>query len=301
MGINPDLENGSMKRFTLVWGSHRLVIGPRTLIMGVLNVTPDSFSDGGRFDTVERAVIQAEKLVADGADIIDIGGESTRPFSDPISGNEETRRIAPVIERIADRLRVPISIDTTKAEVARQALNAGACIINDISAMRMDPSMGSLAAKAGVPLILMHMQGTPKNMQEIPRYDDLMGEIIGFLKDAMDRALAAGVTRDRIIIDPGIGFGKTYGHNLTLINRLSALKALDAPILVGPSRKAFIRHTLKKPDQDDLAPSHPDVTIGTQAVVAGAILNGAHLVRVHDVAETRVTVKMIDAIRCETP
>ena len=301
MGINPDLENESVKRFTLVWGSHRLIIGPRALIMGVLNVTPDSFSDGGRFDTVEKAVIQAEKLVADGADIIDIGGESTRPFSDPISGNEETRRIAPVIERIADRLRVPISIDTTKAEVARQALNAGACIINDISAMRMDPSIGFLAAKAGVPLILMHMQGTPKNMQATPRYADLMGEIIGFLKDAMDRALAAGVTRDRIIIDPGIGFGKTYGHNLTLINRLSALKALDAPILVGPSRKAFIRHILKKPGQDDLAPSHPDVTLGTQTVVAGAILNGAHLVRVHDVAQTRVTIKMIDAIRRETP
>jgi len=290
-----------MKRFTLVWGPHHLIIGPRTLIMGVLNVTPDSFSDGGRFDTVEKAVTQAEKLVADGADIIDIGGESTRPFSHPVYGDEEIRRVVPVIEKIADRSRVPISIDTTKAEVARQALNAGACIINDISAMRIDPSIGSLAAKAGVPLILMHMQGTPKNMQATPRYDDLMGEIIGFLKAAMDRALAAGVTRDRIIIDPGIGFGKTYGHNLTLINRLSALKALDAPILVGPSRKAFIRYISKKPGQDDLAPSHPDVTLGTQAVVAGAILNGAHLVRVHDVAETRVTVKMIDAIRRETP
>lgn len=301
MGINPDLENESVKRFTLVWGSHRLIIGLRTLIMGVLNVTPDSFSDGGRFDTVEKAVIQAEKLVADGADIIDIGGESTRPFSHPVSGDEEIRRVVPVIEKIANRLQVPISIDTTKAEVAQQALNAGACIINDISSMRMDPSIGFLAAKAGVPLILMHMQGTPKNMQATPRYADLMGEIIGFLKNAMDRALAAGVTRDRIIIDPGIGFGKTYGHNLTLINRLSALKALDAPILVGPSRKAFIRHILKKPGQDDLAPSHPDVTLGTQTVVAGAILNGAHLVRVHDVAQTRVTIKMIDAIRRETP
>ena len=290
-----------MKRFTLAWGSHRLIFGPRTLIMGVLNVTPDSFSDGGRFYTVEKAVTQAEKLVADGADIIDIGGESTRPFSDPVSGDEEIRRVVPVIEKIVDRLRVPISIDTTKAEVARQALNAGACMINDVSAMRMDSSIGSLAAKADVPLILMHMQGTPKNMQETPRYDDLMGEIIGFLKDAMDRALVAGVTRDRIIIDPGIGFGKTYGHNLTLINRLSALKALDAPILVGPSRKAFIRYILKKPGQDDLAPSHPDVAIGTQAVVAGAILNGAHLVRVHNVAETHVTVEMIDAIRRETP
>jgi len=290
-----------MKQFTLVWGSHRLIIGPRTLITGVLNVTPDSFSDGGRFDTVEKAVTQAEKLVADGADIIDIGGESTRPFSHPVSGDEEIRRVVPVIEKIADRLRVPISIDTTKAEVVRQALNAGACMINDISAMRMDPSIGSLAARAGVPLILMHMQGTPKTMQKTPHYDDLMGEIIGFLKDAMDRALAAGVNRERIIIDPGIGFGKTYGHNLALINRLSALKALDAPILVGPSRKAFIRHVLKKPGQDDIAPSHPDVAVGTQAVVAGAILNGAHLVRVHDVAQTRMTVKMIDAIRREAP
>jgi len=290
-----------MKRFTLTWGSHRLILGPRTLIMGVLNITPDSFSDGGRFGTVEKAVTQAEKLVGDGADIIDIGGESTRPFADPVSADEEIRRVVPVIERVAERLQVPISIDTTKAEVARQALKAGACMVNDISAMRMDPSIGAIAAKAGVPMILMHMQGTPKTMQKTPCYDDLMEEIIGFLKDAMDRALAAGVTRDRIIIDPGIGFGKTYEHNLILINRLSTLKTLDAPILVGPSRKAFIRHTLKKSHQDDLAPSHPDVAIGTQAVVAGAILNGAHLVRVHDVAQTHVTVKMIDAIRREAP
>ena len=301
MGMIPDPENESMKRFTLTWGSHRLILGPRTLVMGVLNITPDSFSDGGRFDTVEKAVTQAGKLVADGADIIDIGGESTRPFSDAVSADEEIRRVVPVIEKIAGRVPVPISIDTTKAEVAQQALNAGACMVNDISAMRMDSFIGAIAAKAGVPMILMHMQGTPKTMQKTPRYDDLMEEIIGFLKDAMDRALAAGVTRDRIIIDPGIGFGKTYGHNLTLINRLSALKTLDAPILVGPSRKAFIRHTLKKSDQDDLAPSHPDVAIGTQAVVAGAILNGAHLVRVHDVAQTQVTAKMIDAIRRETP
>lgn len=290
-----------MQTFTLSWGSHRLVFGARTRIMGVLNVTPDSFSDGGRFNSLDKAVAQAENLVAEGADIIDIGGESTRPFSEPVSAEDEIQRVVPVIEKIAGRLKVPISIDTTKTEVARQALNAGADIINDISAMRLEPSMGVLAAEMGVPVILMHMQGTPKTMQVTPQYDDLMGEIIGFLNDAIGRAQAAGIPRDRIIVDPGIGFGKTFTHNLTLINRLSALKALDAPILVGPSRKAFIRHILKSSGDDALAPQHPDVATGNQAVVAGAVLNGAHLVRVHDVAQTRITVKMIDAILHETP
>lgn len=290
-----------MNRFTLAWGAHRLAFGQRTLIMGVLNVTPDSFSDGGHFNSLEKAIIQAEKFVAEGADIIDIGGESTRPFSETVSVDDEIQRVVPVIEKIAGHLNIPISIDTTKTEVARQALAAGASIINDISAMRLEPAMGALAAKADVPVILMHMQGTPKTMQVTPHYDDLMGEIIGFLSEAMDRAQSAGISRDHIIVDPGIGFGKTFTHNLTLINRLSALNTLDAPILIGPSRKAFIRHTLKNPGDDDLSPRHPDVAVGSQAVVASAVLNGAHLVRVHDVAQTRVTVKMIDAIRHETP
>ncbi len=197
--------------------------------MGVLNITPDSFSDGGQFYHTDSAVIHAQKLVSEGADIIDIGGESTRPFAEPVSADEEIHRVVPVIKQLVDRLDVPISIDTTKAAVADQAIKAGASIINDISAMRLDPLMSQVAADAQVPLILMHMQGTPQTMQLTPVYDDLMGEIIGFLNDAIQSAQNAGVSRDRLIIDPGIGFGKTFTHNLALVNRLSALNALDAP------------------------------------------------------------------------
>ena len=297
MGIKPDLENELTNQFTLTWGNHRLVLGRQTRIMGVLNVTPDSFSDGGRFDTMEKAVIQAEKLVAEGADILDIGGESTRPFSDPVSTDEEIERVVPVIQKIAGQVDVPISIDTTKAEVARQALAAGASIINDISALHADNEMANLAGQADVPVILMHMRGMPKTMQKAPVYDDLIGEITGFFQTAIDRALAGGVARERIILDPGIGFGKTYAHNLTLINHLNAFSVLDLPLLVGPSRKAFIRHTVKNANLEDIDPRHPDVSLGTQAVIAASILHGAHIVRVHDVAQTRVTVKMVDAIR----
>ena len=298
MTIPSDPEKGSpVSSITLAWGDHRLELGPRTLIMGILNVTPDSFSDGGHFDSLDKAVVQAEKLVAEGADILDIGGESTRPFSDPVSIDEEIERVIPVIKKIAGRVGVPISIDTTKAEVARQALAAGASIINDISGFRFDDAMAGLAGKSDVPVILMHMRGMPKTMQKAPVYDDLIGEITYFFRTAIDRALAGGVTRERIILDPGIGFGKTFAHNLTLINRLNAFSALDLPILAGPSRKAFIRHTVKDAGQEDLDPRHPDVARGTQAVVAACILQGAHIVRVHDVARTCVTAKMVDAIR----
>ncbi len=297
MAIPPDRENGRPATFTLTWGRHHLELGPRTLIMGVLNVTPDSFSDGGHFDTLEKAVVQAETLVSEGADILDIGGESTRPFSDSVSIDEEIERVVPVIQKIADRVDIPISIDTTKAEVARQALAAGASIINDISALNSDDAMADLAGQSGVPVILMHMRGMPKTMQKAPVYDDLIGEITDFFKAAVDRALAGGVLRERIILDPGIGFGKTFAHNLTLIKGLRAFYSLGLPMLVGPSRKAFIRHTVKKAGSQDLDPTHPDVALGTQAVVAVSILNGAHIVRVHDVAQTCVTVKMVDAIR----
>ncbi len=301
METKPDPNLESVKHFNLTCNGRSLELGSRTVIMGVLNITPDSFSDGGRFYALEKAVARAEALAAEGADIIDIGGESTRPFSDPVPADEELRRVIPVIEKIAGRVEALISIDTTKALVARRAIDAGADIINDISSMNADPAIGGVAAETQAPLILMHMQGRPKTMQQDPHYDDLMGEVIGFLKAAIDRATRAGVRRNRIIIDPGIGFGKTFQHNLSLINRLPDLKALDAPILIGPSRKAFIRHLLKTSPEDELAPDHPHVGIGTQAVVAAAILNGAHLVRVHDVAQTRLTVRMIDAIRHETP
>lgn len=286
-----------MKRYVLPLKNRRLELGERTCIMGILNVTPDSFSDGGRFFDTEVALAHAERMVRAGADIIDIGGESTRPFSDPVSAEEEADRILPVIEQLLSRIDIPISIDTTKASVARQALAAGAAIVNDISALRMDPDIAGVAARYGAPLILMHMKGTPKTMQEHPWYDDLIGEVRSFLETAIQAATAAGVPRSGIIADPGIGFGKTLAHNLCLINRLDAFESLDVPILVGSSRKAFIRATLKKDGQPDIDPALPQVETGTQATVAASILKGAHIVRVHDVENTFVTAKIIDAIR----
>ena len=264
--------------------------------MGVVNVTPDSFSDGGHFFSVDAAVEQGRKLTGDGADILDIGGESTRPFSDPISVEEESQRVIPVIESLAQHISIPISIDTTKAKVARRALDAGASIINDISALRLDPELGSVAADYDVPIILMHMLGTPKTMQEAPEYQDLMGEIRRFLEKAIERARGAGIPEDRVIIDPGIGFGKTFDHNLGLLRQLGRFQDMEAPILVGPSRKAFIRHLLKGHRDTDISPLLPEVEIGTQAAVATAILNGAHIVRVHNVGNTRSTAAIIDAI-----
>lgn len=289
--------NLSPSTATLACGSRVLELGPRTLIMGVINVTPDSFSDGGRFFSTERAIAQAMQLVEAGADILDIGGESTRPFSEPVVEAEELGRVLPVIERLADRTTVPISIDTTKASVARQAISAGATLINDVSALRSDPRMAETAARCRVPLILMHMQGNPKTMQLNPVYTDLIGEVTAFLSAARDRAVAAGVDPGAIILDPGIGFGKTRHHNLQIIANLERFHSLGAPILVGPSRKMFIRQLLKGPLQTDMDPLGIDVARGTQAVVAVAAMKGAHLVRVHDVARTRTTLTLVNAIR----
>ena len=286
-----------MRPYTLAWGRHRLELGPRTLVMGIVNVTPDSFSDGGRFLGRDNAIDQGIRLMDEGADILDIGGESTRPFSDPVSTEEELRRVIPVIEALSRQGSVPISIDTTKAEVARQALAAGASIINDISALRVDPAMAEVAVRHAVPIILMHMLGTPKTMQVEPSYDDVVVEVRAFLRQAVDQAVQAGIPADRIIVDPGIGFGKTFDHNLELMGRLDALHELGCPILVGSSRKAFIRHLLKPADQKDIPADTPVVATGTQATVAAAALQGVHIVRVHEVAETRTTLKIIDAIR----
>ncbi len=265
--------------------------------MGVLNITPDSFSDGGKFFTFEHAVAQGQKLAEDGADVLDIGGESTRPFSDAVSAEEEIQRVVPVIEKLVPRVSIPISIDTTKAIVARRAIQAGASIINDVSALRLDHEMADVAAEYGVPVILMHMLGTPKTMQVSPAYSDLMLEIKTFLETAIDHAVAKGISRSKIIVDPGIGFGKTVHHNLLLIKHLHEFKTLDAPILIGPSRKAFIRNILKDSDAQDIRPDLALVESGTQAAVAAAAFNSAHMVRVHDVANTRTTLKIIDAIK----
>ena len=284
------------KAYHLSWSNYSLELGRQTCIMGVVNVTPDSFSDGGKFFNSAAAVAQGEKLAAEGAAIIDIGGESTRPFSDPISDEEEIRRVVPVIEKLAQSISIPISIDTTKAAVAQRALKAGASLINDVSALRFDPKLAAVAAEFDAPIILMHMLGEPKSMQVEPRYDNLIEEIRKFLEGAVEKAQNLGISRSKIIVDPGIGFGKTIGHNLLLIKHIQAFTSLDAPILIGASRKSFIRKILKSEHEKDLLPDLPIVETGSQAVVAAAILNGAHIVRVHDVANTVATVKILDAI-----
>jgi len=287
-----------MKSHHLKWQTHNLELGAQTRIMGILNITPDSFSDGGCFFSSETALEHAEQMVAAGADIIDIGGESSRPFSEPVSTEEECRRVLPVIEKLAERLNVPISIDTTKAEVARQAMLAGASIINDISALRIDPRIGDIAAQNDALLILMHMKGMPANMQLAPAYEDLLGEIFAFLEQAVDRAVASGIDRNKLIIDPGIGFGKTVDHNLCIINQLPKFHQLGLPILMGTSRKAFIRKILDTQGAAAaLPPSSPVFETGTQASIAAATINGAHIVRVHNVANTVATVKIADSIR----
>lgn len=286
-----------MKAYSLAWGKHRLDFGKRTCIMGVLNVTPDSFSDGGKFFTFDDAVAQGYKLFEDGADILDIGGESTRPFSNPVSEEEEILRVVPVIEKLSKHIPIPISIDTTKAGVAEQAIKAGAAMINDVSSLSFDPKMANVAVDYGVPVVLMHMLGNPKTMQMEPFYDDLIGEIKTFFENAIDQAENKGISRLKIIIDPGIGFGKTVGHNLLLIQRLQEFKTLKVPIMIGTSRKAFIRNLLKNNTVEEINADSGMTESGTQASVAAAILNGAHIIRVHDVANTRVTVKTIDAIK----
>jgi len=285
------------RSYTLSWGSHTLELGSRTAIMGIVNVTPDSFSDGGLFFSCDKAVAHGQKMVEDGADIIDIGGESTRPFSETISVDQEIERVVPVIEKLAKRVAVPISVDTTKADVAIKAMEAGASMINDISALRFDEDMAAVVNKYEVPLILMHMLGTPHTMQQSPRYDDLITEIRTFLEKAIQTAEKKGVPRSRIIIDPGIGFGKTIQHNYQLIDNLGAFRSLGVPILIGPSRKAFIRNTLKDENKADVKPDSPVVETGTQAAIAASILNGAHIVRAHNVANTKITVKIVDAIK----
>jgi len=263
-------------------------LGQRTLIMGVLNVTPDSFSDGGRFLDLDNAVAHAERMAEEGADIIDVGGESSRPGADPVDEEEEKRRVIPVIEEIIRRIDLPISIDTYKPSVAKEAIDSGAAIINDITALR-DPEMMDLAAERKVGVVLMHMKGTPKTMQISPEYDDLISEIYSFLDERIEAALQGGIDRDRIMIDPGIGFGKRYEDNLEILRRLREFKSLGCPILIGTSRKSFIGKALGDlPVEERLE--------GTAATVAISIANGADVVRVHDVKQMKRVATMTDAI-----
>jgi dihydropteroate synthase len=258
----------------------------RTFLMGILNVTPDSFSDGGKFNSTEDAVNYAIKMVDEGADIIDVGGESTRPGSTQISVDEELKRVLPVIEQLVKQTNVPISIDTYKSDVAELALNAGAQIVNDISGLHFDPKMASVVAKLNGSLVVMHIKGTPRTMQANPEYNNLITEVKSYLENSVNLAVSGGVKQ--IIVDPGIGFGKTVEHNLEIIKQLRVFSDLGYPIMTGPSRKSFIGKILNV-DMDDRLE-------GTAAAVAACVMNGASIVRVHDVRAMKRVVGLIDAI-----
>jgi len=272
----------AIKGHTFHWGS-------RTYIMGVINVTPDSFSDGGKFSSPEGAKQQAASLIAAGADILDIGGESARPFSEPVTLEEELRRVIPAIREIRKISDCPISVDTVKAEMAEAALSEGADIINDISALRFDPRMADVASALEAPVILMHMKGTPRYMQVNPSYEDVVGEVKLFLEKRVTWANSKGIPREKILIDPGIGFGKNFHDNLVLINHLQEFTELGVPVVVGVSRKAFLGTItgIKEAEERDVA---------TLGAVAASSVRGADLVRVHNVALTRQVLQVVDAI-----
>jgi dihydropteroate synthase len=261
----------------------------RPLIMGIVNVTPDSFYDGGRYAKPEHAVAHALELVEQGADILDIGAESTRPGSHPVSEQDEIDRVLPVIEQVALRVTIPISVDTTKSRVARLALDAGAAIINDVSALRFDAGMAQVIAQSGAGLILMHMQGTPDMMQRAPRYGDVVSEIKDFFTDRIRVAIQAGIAESQIVLDPGFGFGKLLQHNLDILRHLSSFSMLNRPLLVGLSRKGFVGQIV------DRTVDHREW--GTAAAVALAVDRGAHILRVHDVAMMVDVVKVASAVR----
>ena len=256
--------------------------------MGILNVTPDSFSGDGLAGDVEKAVARARAMVAEGADLLDVGGESTRPGAEPVPVAEEIARVVPVISRLAREVEAPISIDTYKSEVARAALEHGAGMVNDISGLRADPRMAAVCAAAHVPVVVMHMKGAPRDMQDSPRYANLMQEIGDYLREGVAIAERAGISRSQVVVDPGIGFGKTLEHNLEILRRLPDLKALGQPLLVGPSRKSFIGRVLDLPAEERLE--------GTAAAVALAIAGGADIVRVHDVRAMVRVARMTDAV-----
>lgn len=286
-----------MQAFKLEFDRFSLNLGSKTCIMGILNTTPDSFFDKGKFNTHEKAIRQGIKLFKQGAQILDIGGESSRPFAKPVAQQEELDRVIPVIEKLAQKINIPISIDTTKAIVAKEALNAGASIINDISALRKDPDMVKVAAKNKTPIIMMHMQGTPETMQINPDYDDLLDEIISFFKSRINFAINNGIDKNNIILDPGIGFGKRIEHNLKIIKHIEKIALLGFPILVGPSRKSFIQKTLSKKYKKKLTSSNTLIKYGTFASVAALIMNKAHIIRVHDVLELVAFAHIIDSIK----
>ncbi len=290
--LEQGLANGPVtqrRRYRLPIRGADVVLGERTWVMGVLNVTPDSFSDGGLHVRADDALAFGLSLFEAGADIVDVGGESTRPGGTArVGAEEESRRVTPVIRSLRERGAGPISVDTTKAAVARAALDAGADLVNDVSGFRFDPGMAPLLAERGVPAVVMHLRGDFAEMHREPRYADVMGEVAAELREALARGERAGVRREHMIVDPGIGFAKDAGHSLETLRRLSELQALDRPVLVGPSRKSFIGKVLELPAGERL--------MGTAAAVAASVLGGAHMVRVHDVKEMLQVVRVCDAI-----
>ena len=280
----------SRKAYRLRAGNWTLHLGGRTLVMGILNITPDSFSDKGSYFEPQAAVERAWQIAEEGADILDIGGESTRPGSASISADEELRRVMPTLEALAARKQypLPISIDTTKLEVARAALECGAVIINDITSLQKSPGIGPEAARHGAALVLMHMRGEPGNMQTIPPSADILADIDAWAQEAVARAKNAGVSSDSIVLDPGVGFGKTAVQNMQILKNVGRLAAAGFPVLVGTSRKSFLGSIVKKPAHD--------LVLGTGASVAASIVYGAHIVRVHDVAAMREVADVTDAI-----
>ena len=287
--IENTIRNLNRGNFILKTPEREIPVGERTLIMGIINMTPDSFSDGGRLGTVQEAVDRALEMVQEGADILDIGGESSRPYSDSVPLDEELKRVIPLIRELKRNTKIPLSIDTTKAEVAREAVEMGVEMINDISAMRNDQTISRVIARYKVPVVLMHMRGTPKTMQEgTITYDSVTGEITQFLKERMDEAESAGIDRENIIVDPGIGFGKRTIDNTRIIKHLKELKSLGRPILIGVSRKRFIGDITNKGTDDRLD--------GTAAAVTAAIMNGANIVRVHDVGFMKGVSRVADSI-----
>jgi len=282
------------KRFRLRLPSRTLILGERTLVMGVLNITPDSFSDGGKYLDSGAAVARALQLERDGADILDVGGESTRPGATEIAAEEELRRILPVIQVLRGKLRIPMSVDTRRAEVAKAALAAGAEILNDVSGLRLDPRLGEVVRRARAPLILMHMRGTPRTMQKGPFARDVIGDVLSGLRDAVARAKRAGLAKSQLLLDPGIGFGKTHEQNFEVLARLPEFARLGCPIVIGTSRKAFLGKALAGTDGTSAPPG--ERLLGTAATVTASILGGAHIVRVHDVAEMVRVARVADSI-----
>jgi dihydropteroate synthase len=286
--LRETLKNISKTHYSIRCGEKTYSLGKRTLIMGVLNVTPDSFSDGGLYFNKEQAIAHGMRMVEEGADFLDIGGESTRPGSKPLELGEELHRVIPVIESLAKGVDTPISIDTYKSVVAQRAIEAGAKIINDISGLHFDPDMGKVAAKGDVPLILMHIKGRPETMQKDIHYDSLFSEILQYLRESIQRAEAAGVDPQQIIIDPGIGFGKNLEDNLLILKNLWEFRILGKPILLGTSRKSFIGKIL---------PAEPNERLeGTLSSIAISVLKGAHIIRCHDVLQAKKAIAVADAI-----